>query len=90
MRESLSNLTPYVISMDGISLYPLVENVIVVLTSFFRYRKSHYNEEPIERLNLLEQYEKGNHKLIQALNRSKVLNKIRTEGPISRIELAKK
>lgn len=33
---------------------------------------------------------KGNHKLIQALNRSKVLNKIRTEGPISRIELAKK
>ncbi|EFU40233.1 ROK family protein [Paenibacillus vortex V453] len=33
---------------------------------------------------------KGDHKLIQALNRSKVLNKIRTDGPISRIELAKK
>lgn len=33
---------------------------------------------------------KGDHKLIQALNRSKVLNKIRTEGPISRIDLAKK
>lgn len=33
---------------------------------------------------------KGDYKLIQALNRSKVLNKIRTEGPISRIELAKK
>ncbi|MGG3507505.1 ROK family transcriptional regulator [Paenibacillus lautus] len=33
---------------------------------------------------------KGDHKLIQALNRSMVLNKIRTEGPISRIDLAKK
>jgi len=33
---------------------------------------------------------KGDYKLIQALNRSKILNKIRTEGPISRIDLAKK
>ena len=40
-------------------------------------------------MSSLEQYEKGDHKLIQALNRSKVLNKIRTEGPISRIDLAK-
>ncbi|WP_036719389.1 ROK family transcriptional regulator [Paenibacillus sp. JCM 10914] len=33
---------------------------------------------------------KGDHKLIQALNRSKILNEIRTNGPISRIDLAKK
>jgi predicted NBD/HSP70 family sugar kinase len=38
----------------------------------------------------LNNMKKGDHKLIQALNRSKVLNKIRTEGPISRIDLAKK
>jgi predicted NBD/HSP70 family sugar kinase len=38
----------------------------------------------------LNNLKKGDHKLIQALNRSMVLNKIRTEGPISRIDLAKK
>ncbi|MUG66277.1 ROK family protein [Paenibacillus campinasensis] len=32
---------------------------------------------------------KGDHRLIQELNRSKVLNHIRREGPISRIALAK-
>lgn len=52
MRESLSDLAPYVNSIDGISLYLLVENVIVILSSFFRYRKSHYDEETIERLSL--------------------------------------
>jgi hypothetical protein len=44
--------------MDGISLYPVIENVIVVLSSFFRYRKLHYDEETTERLSLFEQYEK--------------------------------
>lgn len=38
----------------------------------------------------MKKMRKGDLKLIQEQNRSMVLNKIRTEGPISRIELAKK